>query len=170
MNKIIIFGNSGSGKSTLATEYAAKYGLSHLDLDTIAWEDSIPPQRKPIESSALIIDKFVCENPNWVIEGGYADLINLVIGAAQDIIFLNPGVETCLENCKKRPWEPHKYESLEKQNENLDMLLAWVKEYPLRNDEFSLQAHQNIFNQYLGRKIEYKSNHRNSFHMAEHKI
>lgn len=170
MNKIIIFGNAGSGKSTLAKEYAAKYGLSHLDLDTIAWEDSIPPQRKSLKSSALIIGKFTRDNPKWVVEGGYADLINLVIDAAQDIIFLNPGVETCLENCKKRPWEPHKYESLEKQNENLDMLLAWVKEYPLRTDEFSLQAHQNIFNQYSGRKIEYKSNHRNPIHITEHNI
>lgn len=51
MKKIVIFGNSGSGKSTLATMYSAKYDLPHLDLDTLAWLNTSPPERKPVEDS-----------------------------------------------------------------------------------------------------------------------
>ena len=57
-------------------------------------------------------------------------------------------------------WEPHKYGSLEEQNANLDMLLAWVEQYAQRTDEFSLQAHRRIFDNYAGEKFEYTSNER----------
>ena len=159
-DKIIIFGNSGSGKSTLAKEYAEKYSLAHLDLDILAWENTIPPVRKPLKDSKGNIDHFINNNETWVIEGGYSDLIELVLGYANKTIFLNPGVETCIENCKKRPWEPHKYATIEAQNKNLDMLINWVKEYPIRKDEFSLFSHQTLFKKFDGNKIEYNSNDR----------
>lgn len=162
MHRILIFGNSGAGKSTLAMEFAAKYSLPHLDLDTLAWEDSNPPIRKSLKDSALKIELFTNKNDNWIIEGCYADLLGLVIENATEVIFLNPGVETCIENCKSRPWEPHKYDSIATQNENLDMLLDWVREYPIRSDEFSLSSHLKLFNEYSGSKVEYKSNDRNS--------
>jgi len=160
MNKVIIFGNSGSGKSTLAKEYAAKFKLSHLDLDILAWEKTEPPMRKPLEASLIIINQFIGENSRWVVEGGYSDLLGLVINYADEIIFLNPSIETCIKNCRSRPWEPHKYTSADEQNENLNMLLDWVKEYPYRNDNFSLYSHKNLFDKYSREKIEYKSNDR----------
>ena len=45
MKKIMSFGNSGSGKSTLAKEYADKFGLAHLDLDSLAWKNTSPPEK-----------------------------------------------------------------------------------------------------------------------------
>ncbi len=158
MERIVIFGNSGSGKSTLATVYAAKYDLSHLDLDSLAWLNVVPPERKAIEESALDIDNFLKNNTKWVIEGCYSDLLNLVIKKASKIIFLNPGVETCINNCKKRPWESHKYISIEEQNKNLEMLLSWIKEYPSRDDVFSFKSHNKLYEEFLGEKEEYTSN------------
>jgi adenylate kinase family enzyme len=162
MQRVVIFGNSGSGKSTLARHYTAKYELSHLDLDMLAWQDTNPPLRKPLKESAVQINQFLEENKNWVIEGCYADLLSLMIKKANEVIFLNPGVETCINNCRNRPWEPHKYRSQEAQNRNLDRLLEWVEQYPLRNDEFSLTAHQKLFHEFVGKKTEYKSNDRNA--------
>lgn len=155
MQKIVIFGNSGSGKSTLAKEYAIKYGLSHLDLDTLAWQNTTPPIRKPLQDSADKIKLFTSENQSWVIEGCYSGLLSLLMNKANEVIFLNPPNETCINNCRNRPWEPHKYQSLEEQNQNLEMLLDWVKQYPIRNDEFSLQSHQKLFNEFMGKKKEY---------------
>jgi len=160
MQRIVIFGNSGSGKSTLAKMYATQYQLSHLDLDTLAWEDVNPPRRKLLQDSSKKINRFIKNNKQWVIEGCYADLLDLVINESNEVIFLNPGIEICIENCKNRPWEPHKYESSEKQNQNLDMLLEWVKQYPVRKDEFSLISHQKLFNGFTGKKTEFKSNDR----------
>jgi adenylate kinase family enzyme len=160
MKKIVIFGNSGSGKSTLAKEYVEQYGLSHLDLDTLAWLDTTPPIRKPLQDSADQISQFTERNKSWVIEGCYSDLLSLVIKQATEVIFLNPSVEICIDNCIARPWEPHKYQSAEQQNQNLEMLLDWVKQYPVRSDEFSLQSHQKLFNEYNGNKTQYSSNDR----------
>ncbi len=157
---ILIFGNSGSGKSTLARQYASRLGLEHLDLDSVAWNDTVPPTRKPLSESAVVIERFVAESRGWVIEGCYADLLRLVAGRASEMIFLNPGVEGCIANCRQRPWEPHKYESLAKQNENLEMLIDWIRQYPERDDEFSLVAHRRLFDEFLAKKTEYRSNDR----------
>lgn len=160
MNKIVIFGNSGSGKSTLAKMHSAKYGLSHLDLDTLAWLDVNPPERKPVGESQIIIKRFLDKNKRWVVEGCYTDLLSIVIKEADKVIFLNPGIEACIDNCKKRPWEPHKYKSIEEQNKNLDMLIKWVREYTTRSDEFSFYSHNKLFEKFSGEKEQYTSNYK----------
>jgi adenylate kinase family enzyme len=160
MRRVVIFGNSGSGKSTLAKKYTARYELPHLDLDTLAWNDTNPPSRKPLEDSARQIARFIEKNNEWVVEGCYSDLLNLISNRATELIFLNPGVETCIENCKNRPWEPHKYRSKEEQDKNLEMLLNWVRQYSIRDDEFSLASHRKLFDEFVGEKTEYTSNDR----------
>jgi adenylate kinase family enzyme len=158
MPKIVIFGNSGSGKTTLAKKYAEKYQCTHLDLDTLAWLDTQPPTRQPIDISHRQLKTFTNENKNWIIEGCYADLLAHVIDQASEIIFLNPGTETCIKNCYSRPWEPHKYKTVEEQDKNLVMLINWIKNYDKREDEFSLKTHALLFQQFSGKKTEYQSN------------
>ncbi len=160
MNKIVIFGNSGSGKSTLAKQYSEKLQIAHLDLDSLAWQNTIPPQRRALNDSITDIQAFLSQNDNWVIEGCYADLLEVLTDKTTKMIFVNPGVDTCIANCKNRPWEPHKYESKQSQDENLDMLIEWITQYPVRKDEFSLTAHQKLYDSFSGAKIEYKSNER----------
>tara|TARA_Y100000588_G_scaffold108236_2_gene118644 strand:- start:3859 stop:4065 length:207 start_codon:yes stop_codon:yes gene_type:complete len=53
-----------------------------------------------------------------------------------------------------RLWEPANYESIKDQDENLNILSDWVAEYEEREDEFSFREHLNIFNEFLGIKIE----------------
>lgn len=76
------------------------------------------------------------------------------------MIFINPGTETCITNCKNRPWEPHKYESQKAQDANLTMLIDWIKQYTERTDEFSLKAHRQLIDNFSGNKAELKSNNR----------
>ena len=159
--RVVIFGNSGSGKSTFASEKAELLACSHMDLDTVAWEEGRrTPTRRQLAASEKLIELFLADNENWVIEGCYSDLLELVIPHCTEIIFLNPGIEICATNCRNRPWEPHKYSSPEEQDANLDMLLTWVEQYSQRTDEFSLQAHRRIFDNYAGEKREYTSNER----------
>jgi len=158
MRRIVIFGNSGSGKSTFAQHMCEKHNIAHLDLDTLAWQDTQPPTRKPIDVSHNKINQFINAYPNWVIEGCYSDLIEYVLPKSNEIYFLNLSIEACIENAKKRPWEPHKYATKALQDANLSMLIDWIKEYPNRNDEFSLKAHQKLFNEYGGTKHMYENN------------
>ena len=162
MNKIIIFGNSGSGKSTLARELSESKGLAHLDLDTIAWEATIPPERRSLSESALEISKFIDSNTSWVIEGCYTDLLELIAPHSSEIIFLNLSIDECVSNARKRPWEPHKYKSQEEQDANLEMLTAWIEEYVERDDTFSEKSHKKFYDDYQGTKNLFTSNERST--------
>lgn len=113
-----------------------------------------------MSDSKNLMAPFLEDNDNWVIEGCYSDLLELVIPHCTEVVFLNPGIDVCAENCRNRPWEPHKYDSSAEQDANLDMLLSWVEQYSQRTDEFSLRAHRRIFDNYAGEKREYTSNER----------
>ncbi len=160
MTNILIFGNSGSGKSTLAKQLATgpESNLAHLDLDNLAWLPTTPPKRAPLAQSKLQIEAFTQANKNWVIEGCYADLLELVAEQASEIIFMNLDVQMCVENAKNRPWEPHKYESKAAQDKNLGMLVDWIKQYDQRKDEFSQVAHQRFYDGFAGKKTMHCSN------------
>jgi adenylate kinase family enzyme len=158
MERIVIFGNSGSGKSTLAKALAELYHVPHLDLDVIAWKADQPGVRAAHEDSLRELMRFLQARDSWVIEGCYSGLLKEASLYCTEMIFLNPGVDACVDNCRSRPWEPHKYRSREEQDANLQMLLNWVREYETREDEFSLREHRRLFDAHEGKKAEYKSN------------
>jgi adenylate kinase family enzyme len=154
MKKILIFGNSASGKSTLAQQLSRREGLSHLDLDLLAWEPTItPPVRKSLDKSNLQIQAFINSHRSWVIEGCYTDLLKIASPFSTEIVYMNLPIDQCVENAKNRPWEPHKYESKEVQDSNLAMLIDWIAQYATRTDTFSEHAHRQFYDQYSGRKM-----------------
>lgn len=158
MRKIIIFGNSSSGKSTLAKQLC-KEGLVHLDLDTIAWDNTCPmPERRALAESAVILEQFTESHQSWVIEGCYADLLALVAESASDAIFMDLSVEQCIQNAMRRPWEPHKYASKQAQDENLAMLIQWIAQYPERSDAFSYLSHKVLYDNFKGTKTRIQVN------------
>src|SRR3954466_2111869 len=153
--RILIFGNSGSGKSTLARTLAAQHRLAHLDLDSIVWEPSQIAVQRSADAIAGSLHQFCSEHDAWIIEGCYGELIEVATKHCTELIFLNPGVEACLANNRRRPWEPHKYASIEQQDTMLEALQAWVADYYARTGRWSYEAHRRIFDGYTGRKVEY---------------
>lgn len=152
--RILIVGNSGSGKSTLARQLVSEYGLAHLDLDAIAWEPGLVAVQRPFEATCLSLAQFVEANKSWVIEGCYGELIRRSLPDCTELIFLNPGLESCLKNNQARPWEPQKYASIEAQNEKLPQLQQWVSSYYERQDDWSYSAHKKLFHEFGGKKRE----------------
>ena len=152
MKRVLIFGNSGSGKTTLAKKLGCTQALAHLDLDSLAWESTNPPERKALPESEAEINRFVEAHSYWVIEGCYADLIKLAVPYASEMIFMDLDVESCIENAISRPWEPHKYPSKAAQDRNLDMLIDWIRQYPHRDDCFSRESHLAIYQAFTGDK------------------
>jgi adenylate kinase family enzyme len=152
--RTLIVGNSGSGKSTLARQLASKSGLAHLDLDAIVWEPGLVAVQRPFEATCLSLAQFVAENKSWVIEGCYGELIRRTLPDCTELIFLNPGLETCLRNNRARPWEPQKYASIEAQNAMLPQLQEWVSSYYEREDDWSYSAHRKLFQDFAGIKRE----------------
>jgi adenylate kinase family enzyme len=155
MPRIVIVGNSGSGKTTMARAVVEELALPYLDLDSVAWDS--PGVRRKLESSVADIRAFVDQHPAWVVDGCYGQLIATVLPFCTELRLLNPGVERCVANCRARRWEPEKYASKAEQDERLEFLLAWVRAYETREDEFSLREHRRLFDGFPGVKREYTS-------------
>jgi len=128
-------------------------GIPRLSLDEIAWNEGT--ERKPLDESILELQRFLGSNDQWIIEGCYSDLVEAALPFCTELRFLNPGVEVCVQHCKRRPWEPEKYSSQEDQQAMLDQLVQWVQEYETRNDEYGLKRHRKIFADFCGPKKEY---------------
>lgn len=150
--RIAIIGNSGSGKSTLARSLAAAHRLPVLDLDTVAWEPGeVAVARDPL-AAADEVHRFCESNGQWIVEGCYGGLVDVALRHSPILVFLEPGVEACVANCRQRPWEAHKYDSRQEQDAHLEFLLAWVREYYTREGDLSLVGHQALFDRYGGTK------------------
>ena len=153
MNKrIAIIGNSGSGKSTLANALARQGAHAILDLDTIAWQRENPTELRPHSEAAADVRDICDAHEHWIVEGCYANLIEETLTYKPELMFLDPGLERCISNCRNRPWEPHKYASKSAQDENLAFLIRWVEDYYARGGELSFQSHLSLFDRYPGPK------------------
>ncbi len=153
--RILLLGNAGAGKSTMARRLIGSRHIPQLSLDEIAWDSG--SQRKPLEQSLALLRAFISAHREWVIEGCYGDLVEAALPDCTELRFLNPGVETCVAHCLRRPWEPTKFSSAQEQGEMLATLLAWVREYETRDDEYGLKRHRQIFERFSGPKREYTS-------------
>lgn len=152
--RIAIFGNSGSGKSTLARKLSAELGVPMLELDTIVWEPGKIAVERPRATVLADLNTFIESNDEWVVEGCYGDILESTLEKCTEIYFLNPGADACSANNRRRPWEPHKYDSPEAQDAMLENLIGWVRGYYTRDDGWSLAAHRRLFDSFKGRKTE----------------
>ena len=152
--RIAILGNSGSGKSTYAARLAAETGAARLELDEIVWEPHRIAIARPVEAVRADLAAFLAAHGSWVIEGCDGDLIEAVLVAGPELVFMNPGVAVCLANNRRRPWEPHKYNDPADQERMLPHLLAWVESYDTRDDPRSYAWHRRVFDAYAGPKRE----------------
>lgn len=150
--RVLIFGNSGSGKSTRAKALADEHAMAHLDLDTLAWDPVERTTRRPLAEANAEMEGFRSEHASWVVEGCYADLIELLLPHASELLFLDLDVETCVAHCRSRPFEPHKYASQEAQDENLAFLIEWVRGYPEREGPLGRPAHLALYEAFPGKK------------------
>ncbi|QTF93855.1 AAA family ATPase [Halomonas sp. BM-2019] len=150
--RVILLGNAGAGKSTLARKLIAKQPAARLSLDQVAFQGGI--ERRALQESFEEVKRWIADNENWVIEGCYADIIEPVLPFCEELIFLNPGVETCIAHCLSRPWEPEKFSSRQAQDENLDNLIRWVGAYETRADEYGLRRHRALYASFRGKKRE----------------
>jgi adenylate kinase family enzyme len=152
--RVLIVGNSGSGKSWRARALAAEHGLAHLDLDTIVWVPGLIAVARPVDDALADLRAFCQSQERFVVEGCYGDFIEAALPYCSELVFMNPGKDVCLAHNAARPWEPHKYESKEKQDSMLPFLLDWVGKYYERGDSCSYANHRRLFDAYAGNKLE----------------
>lgn len=150
--KLILLGNAGSGKSTLARRLIAREPAGYLSLDSVAFDAGA--RRQSLQKSVDAARHFIDGHASWVIEGCYADIIEPLLPHCEELLFLNPDVETCVTHCRARPWEPEKFGTREEQDAHLEHLISWVRAYDTRTDEYGLAQHQALYDAFPGRKRE----------------
>ena len=124
-------------------------------MDTVAWEPSKVALARTEDAAVLDVNSFCNSNTSWVLEGCYANLIRAALSFTPILVFLDPGEEQCISNCRSRPWEPHKYTSKAAQDERLQFLLTWVRQYYVRGGEMSHSSHAATYAAYVGPKYPF---------------
>jgi len=86
MNRIAVVGATGSGKTTLAGKIAQHLGIPHLEADSVYWGPNWKPI--PLDEFRFRIDT-VTRNNQWVIDGNYSKVRDLVWGRADTLVWLD---------------------------------------------------------------------------------
>ena len=141
----------------MAREVCERCRIPHLDLDDIAWAVDIEDvgKRLPLQDSQAALDDFLQKHNQWVIEGCYGDLIERAVPLCTELRFLNPDIETCVANSHTRQREREMVRSQAEYEKLINDLIAWVRQYETRDDEFSLARHRAIFDSFTGQKREF---------------
>ena len=87
MPRISIMGCSGSGKSTLARALQQELELPWLELDSIHHQADWKPLAADVFRRSVI--DFMDRHPDWVIDGNYSKVADLVQARCTDIVWLD---------------------------------------------------------------------------------
>lgn len=145
-HRTIIIGNSGSGKSTLATRISEICGCQHVRLDEIYWVDQRCLKKRG-QADAQQMALALSQEPQWVIEGVFGWLVELVSPRATMLIWLDLPWSECETGLISRGPVHGTTE-----NEFND-LVAWAHLYWERRTSSSYAAHARIYEAFEGRKL-----------------
>ncbi len=84
--RVVVVGTSGSGKTTLAQALSERVGIPHIELDALYWGPNWTATPNDLfrerTRDAISADE-------WVCDGNYSVVRDLVWGRATGVIFLN---------------------------------------------------------------------------------
>jgi adenylate kinase family enzyme len=138
MRRIAIIGSTGSGKSTLARSLSQRLGVPHTELDSLHW---LPGWIERDDADFRPLVDAATAQSNWVIDGGYSEVRDLVWGRADTIVWLNYGFfrtawqllrRTYRRNTYREPCCNGNYESW-RLSFGKDSILLWLLKTYSRN-------------------------------------
>jgi len=97
--RIIIIGNSGGGKSTVSRKFGDMLGLPVTHLDYEYWNAGWV--KTPTDKWEEKVRTMIAE-PEWILEGNFAGTLELRLGRADTVIFLDYNRFFCLRGAVKR--------------------------------------------------------------------
>ena len=99
LNRVSVVGTTGSGKTTFATRLGGVLGIPHIELDALNWSGNwtaVPP-----EVFRARVREAVNSN-QWVIDGNYSAVRDLVWGRAEMIVWLDYPLRVILTRLVRR--------------------------------------------------------------------
>jgi adenylate kinase family enzyme len=86
MVRVSVVGTSCSGKTFIARKTASRYGIPHIELDTIFWQPNWTP--KPVDQFRAEVEMYAAAD-QWVIDGNFRRVRDIVWGRATDVVWMN---------------------------------------------------------------------------------
>ncbi|WP_421178660.1 DNA topology modulation protein [Aeromonas enteropelogenes] len=129
MKRIAVIGSGGSGKSTFSALLGKKLNLPVHHLDQLYWKQNWV---KTPKDDWLMIQKSLCENECWIIDGNYQSTLDIRFEACDTVIFLDVNRYTCIYRVLKRTFLSSKRPDLaEGCDERFDIeFIKFLWEYP----------------------------------------
>lgn len=98
-HRIHVVGVTGSGKTTLARALAQHYGIPHIELDALYWGPNWTPVPEDLFSERV---QRAVSQPEWVMEGNYHSVRDLIWQRARSVVFLDYSLALILWRLLKR--------------------------------------------------------------------
>jgi len=131
MQRISIIGSGGSGKSTLAKQLGEKLDIPVHHLDALFWQ---PGWKETEREDWADIQKSLCKDESWIMDGNYGGTIDIRLEASDTIILLDLNRFLCIYRAISR-W--YKYRNKTRPDmaqgcdEKIDLeFLKWIFNYP----------------------------------------
>ena len=100
--RLHIIGIPSSGKTTLGRDVASLLGVTHHDLDPLAFVDERWTLRPTPERDAMLAR--ILDEPSFVTEGGFLGWTEPLFAAADHIVWLDPPLPTLVWRHLRRHW------------------------------------------------------------------
>jgi adenylate kinase family enzyme len=141
--RVLITGNGGSGKTWLGQRLAERLSVPLVRLDDLYWDGAYGGRER---DKRVVFDEVATRaaEPSWVIEGVYGWLLPAALPRATEFIFLDLPVDACLDNVRRRGNQGSGDEAA------FAALLAWVAEYPNRENSNSRLTHRRLWDGFAG--------------------
>jgi adenylate kinase family enzyme len=86
MLRVSVVGTTCSGKTRLSRKITSQCDIPHIELDAIHWQANWTPPS--IEQFRLAVERVVAGD-EWVIDGNYSSVRDIVWGCATDVVWLD---------------------------------------------------------------------------------
>lgn len=86
MNRIAVVGVTGSGKTKLAERIASRLKITHIEIDSVYWEENWEPISLEVFRQQIDTET---RRDSWVMDGNYSKVRDLVWGRADVLVWLD---------------------------------------------------------------------------------
>jgi adenylate kinase family enzyme len=101
VRRVAVIGSGGAGKSTLARALGERLGIEVVHLDRLYWRPGWIPT--PNEEWRALQAELV-ERESWIIDGNYGGTLDVRLGAADAVVFLDFPRRTTVPAVLRRWW------------------------------------------------------------------
>lgn len=102
MERVILIGSPGAGKSTLARQLAERLKLTLHHLDALYWKPGWVETPRP---EWIEIQQHLAAQEQWLIDGNYGGTMEIRLGRADAVIFLDLPPWVCLWGALRRRFQ-----------------------------------------------------------------